>query len=298
MWRVRVPLPDDLPLGWHTLTAGEHRGGIPVRAGKAALIVTPDRVAPPRTRPGSGHRAWGLMAQLYSVRSRASWGVGDFADLGDLATVAALRGADFLLVNPIHAAEVTVPIEPSPYLPATRRFIAPLYVRPEDIREAAYLDPEERDLVSAAKAPAAATDTDPERVDRDLAWTAKRAALEIVYAAPRTPARQRALDAFVTAGGAALQDFALWCALEEHYAQLPPGEERPAAARDIGSSLVAELRALLADRIAFHVVAAVGRRRAGAGGAARRACGGHEHRRHARSGGRGRSGGIGCLVPA
>ena len=27
VWRVRVPLPDDLPLGWHTLTAGEHRGG-------------------------------------------------------------------------------------------------------------------------------------------------------------------------------------------------------------------------------------------------------------------------------
>ena len=253
VWRVRVPLPDDLPLGWHTLTAGQHRGGIPVRAAKAALIVTPDRLAPPPTRPGAGHRAWGLMAQLYSVRSRASWGIGDFADLGDLATVAAARGADFLLVNPIHAAEVTVPIEPSPYLPATRRFIAPLYIRPEDIREAAYLPPEARALVSSAKVPASATDTDPERVDRDLAWTAKRAALEIIHRAPRSAARQAALDAFIAAGAAALQDFGLWCALEEHYAELPAGDERPAAARDIRSPLVAELRAQLADRVAFHV---------------------------------------------
>lgn len=252
VWRVRVPLPDDLPVGWHTVTAGEHRGGIPSRAGKASLVVTPDRLAPPRTRPGSD-RAWGLMAQLYSVRSRQSWGVGDFADLADLATVAAQRGADFLLVNPIHAAEVTAPIEPSPYLPATRRFIAPLYIRPEDIREAAYLGTADREAVAAARTPAAATDTDPELVDRDLAWTAKRAALEIIHAVLRTPARQRALDAFVTAGGSALQDFGLWCALEEHYAELPVGRERPAEARDIRSPLVAELRARLAHRVAFHV---------------------------------------------
>jgi 4-alpha-glucanotransferase len=93
------------------------------------------------------------MAQLYSVRSRASWGLGDFADLADLAAIAGERGADFLLINPVHAAEVTSPIEPSPYRPATRRFLAPLYVRPEDIREVAYLTPTERAVVEAARAP-------------------------------------------------------------------------------------------------------------------------------------------------
>ncbi|MFH8252864.1 4-alpha-glucanotransferase [Microbacterium sp. B2969] len=253
VWRVAVPLPTDLPLGWHSLHAREHRYGTPSRTSMATLVVTPDRLSAPPTRPGAGDRAWGLMAQLYSVRSRQSWGVGDFADLGDLATVAAQRGADFLLVNPIHAAEVTTPIEPSPYLPATRRFIAPLYVRPEDIREAAYLSADERSLLDAAKAPAAATDTDPERVDRDIAWIAKRSALEIVHRAPRRAARQRSLDAFVAAGGSALQDFGLWCALEEHYADLPDGEERPDEARDIGSPLVARLRAQLADRVDFHV---------------------------------------------
>jgi len=253
VWRVRVPLPADLPLGWHTLTAGEHRHGIPVGAAKATLVVTPERISPPRTRRGGGDRAWGLMAQLYSVRSRDSWGVGDFADLADLAAVAAERGADFLLVNPVHAAEVTTPIEPSPYLPATRRFIAPLYIRPEDVREAAYLDDDARERLRAAKAPAAASDTDSELVDRDLAWVAKRAALEVIHTAPRTAARQQALDAFTTAGGTALQDFALWCALEEHYATLPDGEARPDEAWDVRSPLVAQLRSQLADRVAFLV---------------------------------------------
>jgi 4-alpha-glucanotransferase len=253
VWRIRVPLPNDLPLGWHTLHAREHRYGATERTSEAVFVVTPDRLTPPATRPGAGHRAWGLMAQFYSTRSRESWGVGDFADLGDLAAVAGRSGADFLLVNPIHAADVTVPIEPSPYLPATRRFIAPLYVRPEDIRESAYLSPAERVLFSAAKAPAAATDTDPDRVDRDIAWIAKRAALEVVYRAYRSPARQQALDAFVAAGGSALEDFGLWCALEEHYAHLPQGESRPDEARDIDSPLVAQLRTQLADRVAFHV---------------------------------------------
>ncbi|MEU1973194.1 4-alpha-glucanotransferase [Microbacterium sp. NPDC019599] len=253
VWRVHVPLPDDLPLGWHTLHVREHRHGTAERSSDAVLVVTPDRLAPPATRPGAGSRAWGLMAQLYSARSRESWGVGDFADLGDLATVAAQRGADFLLVNPIHAAEVTTPIEPSPYLPATRRFIAPLYVRPEDIRETAYLDPDARALIAAAKVPAAATDTDAERVDRDLAWTAKIAALEVVHRAPRSAARQAAFEAFVEAGGTALQDFGLWCALEEHYAHLAEGEDRPEGAEDIRSLLVEQLREQLADRVRFHI---------------------------------------------
>ena len=250
VWRLRVPLPADLPLGWHTLHASEHRNGDPERASTSTLVVTPDHLSPPLAGAGAGSRAWGLMAQLYSVRSHDSWGLGDFADLADLATIAGARGADFLLVNPVHAAEITTPIEPSPYLPATRRFVAPLYIRPEDVREAAYLRPEERALLDAAKAPAAASDSDADRVDRDLAWTAKRAALEVVHRVPRSFARQRSLDEFVAAGGTALQDFGLWCALEEHYAD---AKGRPDEARDIASPLVARLRAELADRVAFHV---------------------------------------------
>jgi 4-alpha-glucanotransferase len=250
-WRVEVPLPADLPLGWHTARAVQRPvgGGEGNRSASCTLVITPDRLPDPPTRRGRS-RGWGLMAQLYSVRSERSWGMGDFADLGDLAAVAGERGADFLLVNPIHAAEVTSPIEPSPYLPATRRFLAPLYVRPEDIPEYAYLSAEARREVEASRAPVAARDRDAAgRIDRDAVWAAKRAALEVVHAVPRTPGRQAQLDAFVTREGQPLQDFALWCALEEHF----DGEERPAEADDIGSELVARLREQLSERVSFHV---------------------------------------------
>ncbi|GAA3637587.1 4-alpha-glucanotransferase [Microbacterium awajiense] len=251
LWRVRVPVPADLPLGWHEVYAQQiaHGEGGADADASCVLVVTPRRLDPPPSRPGYGGRAWGLMAQLYSVRSRGSWGIGDFADLADLASIAGDRGADFLLINPVHAAEVTSPIEPSPYLPATRRFLAPLYLRPEDIRESAYLSAADRARVDDLRAPVAASDDDPERIDRDAAWAAKRAALEIVHRAPRSAARALSLEAFRTAHGRPLEDFALWCALEEHY----DGTDRPVEAWDIHSSLVADLRAQLADRVDFHV---------------------------------------------
>ncbi|WP_344073542.1 4-alpha-glucanotransferase [Microbacterium sediminicola] len=249
-WRVNVPLPADLPLGWHELRAelvrqGDHHAD---RLVTAVLAVTPDRLAAPPARPDRRGRSWGMMAQLYSVRSHASWGMGDLADLADLSAVSAEAGADFLLVNPLHAAEVVPPIEPSPYLPATRRFVAPLYIRPEDIHEVAYLSPADRARVAALQAEIAPANTTAERIDRDATWLAKRAALEIIHRAPRSAARESALAGFVAAQGQPLADFALWCALEEHYG----GIERPDEARDIDSPLVAELREQLADRVEFH----------------------------------------------
>ena len=250
VWRIEVPLPGDFPLGWHTVHAflSPFGSAEETAAAHAGLVVTPERMPDPPTRRGRS-RGWGLMAQMYSVRSRASWGMGDFADLGDLAAIAGREGADFLLVNPVHAAEVTSPIEPSPYRPASRRFLAPLYVRPEDIREVAYLTPTERAVIEAARTPVAASNDDPTRIDRDAVWAAKRVALDAIFVVPLSAGRQAELDAFAAGEGQPLQDFALWCALEEHY----EGAERPAEAWDIDSPLVEALRAQLADRVRFHV---------------------------------------------
>ncbi|MFT4137316.1 4-alpha-glucanotransferase [Microbacterium sp.] len=250
-WRLEVPIPGDVPLGWHTLHAEQrmHGDDTVVVADECPLAVTPAHLEAKPGRPGNAGRSWGLMAQLYSVTSHSSWGMGDFADLGALAAIAAERGADFVLVNPVHAAEVVTPIEPSPYLPATRRFLSPLYIRPEEIPEAAGLSAAERGRRETSRRAAAAACAD--RIDRDAVWEAKRPALEAVFGLPRTAARQAELDAYLEREGQPLLDFALWCALEEHFA-LTPDEPRPEAADDISSLLVATLRTRLHDRVAFH----------------------------------------------
>ena len=240
--RATFTIPTDLPLGWHVLEATG-----PSVTAHSVVVVTPSALElPAQLRAG---RAWGFMAQLYSVRSRGSWGVGDFADLAELGWLSAREcGADFLLVNPLHSAEPVAPMTPSPYLPTTRRFVSPLYIRVEDVRETAYLSAADRALVEWAAEPAMSLDTDAGPIDRDVAWGAKRSALEIVFTAPRSAARQAAFDGFRREQGEGLEDFALWCALAERY----EGAPWPAEANDISSDLVDRARVELADRVDFH----------------------------------------------
>ena len=241
--RATFTLPDDLPLGWH-----EMHVRLTDATAHCPVVVTPDRLELPDDI--EHHRAWGYMAQLYSVRSRASWGVGDLADLAEIVTLAGRRsGADFVLVNPLAAAEPTTPMTPSPYLPTTRRFVNPLYIRVEDVREAGYLSSADRALVEWSAEPAFALDDDPRQIDRDVAWTAKKSALEVVFAVPRSPARQQAFEEYVAAEDPGLETFALWCALTERYGQR---DAWPAEALDPSSDLVAAARDELADRVLFH----------------------------------------------
>lgn len=191
-------VPGDLPLGYHALRA---RSGDDHAS--ATLIVTPRWIGvTDRLHAGRG---WGLAVQLYSVHSRQSWGAGDMADLADLCVwSAAEHGADFVLVNPLHAAAPVAPMEPSPYLPATRRFANPIYLRVEQIPEYAYV---------AVRPPRPHIGV--ERIDRDRVWAAKRSALQAVHAMPRSAGREIAYHAFQRREGRGLSDYATWCAIAE-----------------------------------------------------------------------------------
>ena len=80
---------------------------------------------PARPRVPDG-RSWGLTVQLYSVRSRRSWGHGDLRDLADLASWSARDlGAGFVLINPLHAAE---PNFDAPRMRAFCESLAPLSI--------------------------------------------------------------------------------------------------------------------------------------------------------------------------
>ncbi len=83
-----------------------------------------------------GARAWLLSTQLYAVRSRWNWGMGDFGDLGRLLEAAARLGAAGVGVNPLHALFPDEPERASPYSPSSRLFLNPLYLDPRAIEDA------------------------------------------------------------------------------------------------------------------------------------------------------------------
>jgi 4-alpha-glucanotransferase len=233
-------IPDDVPLGYHRVHASS-----PSRAETAQLIVVPDRLDTP-----TGRR-WGFMLQLYAVRSKTSWAVGDLHDLADLVRWSGGDlGADFALVNPLHAAAPVAPMEPSPYYPSSRRFVNPIYLRVEDVPEVAALP---TDDVAQVAAPLRACNDKDEDLDRDAVWSAKRAVLERAFAAraePAVQARAAAFDQFRRQQGEPLRDFATWCALADRRGL--PWAGWPSALRDPRSAEVAAFADSESALVEFH----------------------------------------------
>jgi 4-alpha-glucanotransferase len=204
-------VPADLPLGYHSLRAMTE-----AESAVSSLVVTPSWLGLPE-RLG-GRRIWGLMTQLYALRSRQSWGIGDLSDLADLCAWAGERlGAGFVLVNPLHAAEPVPPLTPSPYLPVTRRFANPIYLRVEDVPETRELPEDFRAELERIAGPLRLRSRSAELLDRDATWAAKLSVLERVAQVALSPARKKLYDDYRAQEGAGLEDFATWCALAEAY---------------------------------------------------------------------------------
>ncbi|MDO5502636.1 MAG: 4-alpha-glucanotransferase [Actinomycetia bacterium] len=239
-----VVVPSNVPLGWHTLTARLEDGSTHT----ASLIVTP-RTLP--LHPSIQHsRVWGLMSQIYAARSEQSWGIGDLADLAETASWAGDElGADFVLVNPLHAAQPEPPMEASPYLPATRRFASPLYLRIEDIAELSGLSDAQRARIERLAERARASST--ELINRDPIWEAKGEALAMLFSVPRSPRRQRQFDRYVRSEGQGLVDFATWSALVEEHGM--PWQRWPEELHDPRSEAVAAFREEQWESVEFHM---------------------------------------------
>ena len=203
--QLELTLPDDLPIGYHTLNV--QVGGVQRRA---TVIVAPPRIELPEAV--RQRQRWGWMTQMYSVRSADSWGVGDYGDLKRLVGDAGEKShADFMLINPIHAGAPVPPLQPSPYLPESRRFLNVTYIRPQDIPEYASLDDASRAQVEELHASVAEANDSAEPMDVNASWDAKRQALWLIFSAPRSGEREAAFAEFKRAAGPDLDAFATWC---------------------------------------------------------------------------------------
>ncbi|UEA58240.1 4-alpha-glucanotransferase [Gordonia otitidis] len=243
--RATFAVPGGLPQGYHEIVAAN-----PARDtyASAPLIVTPRRLSTADDLLGT--RRWGLALQLYSVRSAGSWGVGDFADLARICEIAgSVYGADFVQVNPMHAAAPRPPIEASPYLPATRRFVNPLYIRVEEIPEADELPKPQRKWIKALQKEFFTDDLDASEIKRNKSYRAKLDVLELIHDVPRSKRRDHAFDRFCKREGEGLKGFATWCVLVERFGV--DSDNWPEKASD--ARYLKRLRRKYGDRIDFYM---------------------------------------------
>lgn len=227
---VEGALPSDLPIGYHELRP---RDGAAVR-----LIVALEQCCLPHPL-----NLWGWAAQLPGLRSRASWGIGDLADLRRLARWSAESlGAGLLLVSPLGAPTPTLPQQPSPYSPSSRRFRNPLYLRVEEVSGAAEAGADLDALATAGRR----LNAEPV-VDRDAVFRLKMDALDLLW---RRFAHRVELERYRAEQGEALAQFATFCALAEHHGG--GWHAWPEQYRHPTSAAVVRFAAERADRVAFH----------------------------------------------
>jgi (1->4)-alpha-D-glucan 1-alpha-D-glucosylmutase len=131
--RYAFPLPQSPGLGYHRFTLWP----VGAQAGEPqsmALIVVPPHCYRPPALADDG-RIWGPAVQVYGLRSRRNWGIGDYSDLIRLVDTCADMGADVIGLSPLHSLFPDNPAHASPYSPSSRLFLNPLHLDVEAIAE-------------------------------------------------------------------------------------------------------------------------------------------------------------------
>lgn len=215
--RRRFELPVDLPGGYHELEAFITGGS----SGRCSLVISPRQCYEPAAI-NDGRRLWGVAVQLYTVRSRKNWGIGDFADLKTLLQWVAPHGAGFIGLNPLHALAPADPQRSSPYSASSRHFINILYIAVPAVPgfcecnavQERFGNEEFQDRLRAVRATPL--------VDYAAVADLKFEMLELLFRdfgdrhLAKDSVAARRFYAFVASGGALLETHALFDALDQH----------------------------------------------------------------------------------
>ena len=117
-----LPLPAELPTGYHRLTVAIE-GETP---SEALVISAPTRAYTP---PETSAKQWGLFCPLHALHGGSSWGSGDHSDLEALMDWTAELGGNLVATLPMLATTFDGP-DPqiSPYSPTSRLFWNEFYL--------------------------------------------------------------------------------------------------------------------------------------------------------------------------
>ena len=136
--RCELVLPAPSEPGYYRLEVEQLGSEVQPQAAMT-LVIAPATCHQP-VAIAEEHRVWGLSVQLYGLRSRRNWGLGDFGDLRNLVDLTADAGGGIIGVNPLHALFPDAPSRNSPYSPSSRCFTNVLYLDLEAIPELAECD--------------------------------------------------------------------------------------------------------------------------------------------------------------
>ncbi len=200
--KLEIEITSDVEIGYYDaeLTTA---GGTFV----TLLAVAPDKCY---RLPGLDEKKlWGFSVQLYSLRSRRNWGIGDFTDLYDFVGMCGRCGADIIGLNPVNVLGHCFPEEASPYSSVSRLFLNPIYIDVEKVPE---FRPEDRYAVEAEIAELNASET----IEYGRVYPLKIKVLKILYQRMlQNPERMREFEKFCRCKGESLENLVTFQALYE-----------------------------------------------------------------------------------
>ena len=218
----RYSLISDLPYGYHECSVVVKANGKTLKSIPMSLIITPVKMYTPESIL-NGKKVWGVSSQLYSVRSRNNWGIGDFADLKQLLLGVHKCGGQFVGLNPMHAGYPAIPDESSisPYSPSSRNWVNIVYISVNSVPELAHCK-EALDLINSEKfQQKLRVLRDKEYVDYRGVIEAKLQVLRMIFdnvkVDDKRSSRGNKFNEFVERGGENLINFATYDAMQQYF---------------------------------------------------------------------------------
>lgn len=164
--KMQFAVTEELAPGYYDVEARTAKGVY-----KTILAVTP-RACYELQKNGKD-KLFGFALQLYSLKSRRNWGVGDFTDLAEMADMLANSGGDIIGLNPLNVLEHENPEYASPYASTSRLFLNPIYI---DVEKVPFYEADDKDEAAIAAAKAK------ENIDYTTVYNTKIAALRRIFA--------------------------------------------------------------------------------------------------------------------
>jgi 4-alpha-glucanotransferase len=226
----------------------------------AHLVVCPQQAYLPAKADA---KYTGIGVFLPGVRDAKTWGCGDFRALAGIAEWSVEKlGASYIALNPLHAIHNRIPYNTSPYLPNSLLYRNFIYLDIESVPDFAESAAAQAIRKTARIATEIAKLNASEFVDYEGVAHLKRVFLKHLFRSFWTKhwtqgsARSLAFRAFLEVEAAPLANYALHCALDEHFHRLNRDvwnfPQWPAAYQNPRSPECQEFAAAHARTLLFH----------------------------------------------